>query len=90
MNVEVHIYLSGLREFFGKHPDELYNLIPKGCEQLFYDKIAHYSELNSSKNEDVILTKEQMLKVCVEVNREYEAKAEIPVFSTPYGKIILN
>lgn len=91
MNIEVQLYVSGIKEFFNRNPNELYNLIPKGYEDEFYEEIAIMSEVNYEKIGDAALTKEQMLEICVKINNvERDSKNTFPFLKTKYGDICLN
>jgi hypothetical protein len=93
MHVEVEIFMSKIIKFFRENPNELYNLIPKGKEDDFFDKIRIVSLENVDKGEDATLTQKQIIAICVEINGENKkevAKDSNIFFDTVFGRICLN
>lgn len=68
MNVDIEVYLSGIVKFFKDNPKDLLNLVPKEKEQEFYKMIRNSSIKNYERGDDYILTKKQILDICVELN----------------------
>jgi hypothetical protein len=68
MNVDVEVYISGLVKFFKENPKDLLNLVPKDKEQDFYRMLKQYSFENYKKGDDYVLTKNQILEICVQLN----------------------
>lgn len=68
MNVDIEIYLSGLVKFFKDNPKDLLSLVPKDKENDFYLMLRKYSCDNHEKGEDYILTRNQILEICVQLN----------------------
>ena len=87
MNVDVQLYLSGVKKFFDENPKELGKLIPMEMKELFYDKIAEYASNNVKIGEDVTLTRKQFIDVCVDINTEYSERL---YKKTNFGIFCLN
>ena len=68
MNVDVEVYISGIVKFFKKNPKELLNLVPKDKEQEFYSMLKKSSFNNYEKGEDYVLTRKQIIDICLELN----------------------
>lgn len=90
MNIEVEIYISNLKSFFNTNREELYTLIPKGYEDMFFDKIRDYSIGNHEKGEDIYLTKDQMLNICIDINMLHKSKTEDPKTTTATLSIVFS
>ena len=95
-NLEVDIYISQIRNFFEKNPDSLIELIGNLDKEKFYSNVKNIALKNYEENEDVTLSKQQMLNIVVEmygeIKQESEKKSNIDkVFeSFKFGKICLN
>lgn len=70
MSVDVEVYLSGIVKFFKDNPKDLLSLVPKDKEQDFYSMIREYSFDNYKKGDDYILTRNQILEICVQLNEK--------------------
>ena len=70
MNVDVEVYISGIVKFFKKNPKELLNLVPKDKEEEFYGMLKKSSFDNYKKGEDYVLTRKQIIDICVELNED--------------------
>jgi hypothetical protein len=68
MNIDIEIYLSGLVKFFKDNPKDLLSLIPKDKEEDFYLMLRKYSSDSYEKCGDHILTRNQILEICVQLN----------------------
>jgi hypothetical protein len=68
MNVDIEIYLSGMVKFFKDNPKDLLSLIPKDKENEFYSMLRKYSCDNFDKGDDYVLTRSQILEICVQLN----------------------
>lgn len=85
--------MNKIIKFFRENPKELYNLIPEGKEDVFFDKIRLVSIDNVDKGEDATLTQKQIIAICVEINQkpvETETKEHNIFFDTIFGRICLN
>lgn len=89
-NVNVEIYLSEIISFFEKNEEELKKLVKLEKKQLFFDKLRKASYFNFGLGEDFILTKQQIIDICVLVNRGHEPYSSVKYFDGPFGKINLN
>ena len=68
MNVDIEVYLSGIIKFFKDNPKDLLSLVPKDKENDFYSMLRKFSCDNHDKGEDYILTRNQILEICVQLN----------------------
>ena len=68
MNVDIEVYLSGIIKFFKDNPKDLLSLVPKDKEDDFYLMLRKYSCDNHEKGEDYILTRNQILEICIQLN----------------------
>jgi len=68
MNVDIEIYLSGMVKFFKDNPKDLLSLVPKDKENDFYSMLRKYSCDNFDKGDDYVLTRSQILEICVQLN----------------------
>ena len=89
-NVNVEIYLSEVISFFEKNQDELKKLVKLEKKQLFFDKLRKSSYFNFDRGEDYVLTKQQIIDICVLVNKGHEPYSSVKYFDGPFGKINLN
>jgi len=89
-NVNVEIYLSEIISFFEKNEIELKKLIDLGKKQLFFDKLRKFSYFNFAKGEDYVLTKQQIIDICVLVNKGHDPYSSVKYFYGPFEKINLN
>lgn len=92
MSVEVEIYMSNLIKFFKTNPNDLINLIPKEKEKEFFEKIKKTAQTNLTKGLDVTLSKNQIIEICLEINRKPQIGSSINNLfqETKFGKICLN
>lgn len=70
MNVDIEVYLSGIVKFFKDNPKDLLSLVPKDKEDDFYLMLRKYSCDNHEKGEDYVLTRNQILEICVQLNEK--------------------
>lgn len=68
MSVDVEVYLSGIIKFFKDNPKDLLSLVPKDKEEDFYLMIREVSFENHEKGDDYILTRNQILEICVQLS----------------------
>lgn len=68
MNVDIEVYLSGIVKFFKDNPKDLLSLVPKDKEDDFYLMLRKYSSDNHEKGEDYVLTRNQILEICVQLS----------------------
>ena len=98
MSVDVEIYLSQLFKFFKDNPKDLNNLVPRNKEDEFFEKCRTTVYQNEKKGEEISLTRQQLIDICVEVNKGVpKEKKEIEIefaqgkfMQTKYGLISLN
>jgi hypothetical protein len=92
MNVDIEIYMSNIIKFFKENPQDLLNLIPESKKNEFFDKVREFAIKNADKGDEVSLTRQQLIDICLEVNdkpKEIEKKSNI-IIPTIYGDYCLN
>ena len=70
MSVDVEVYLSGIIKFFRENPKDFLSLVPKDKEEDFYSMIRKYSFTNYENGDDYVLTRNQILEICVQLNEK--------------------
>ena len=55
-------------KFFKDNPKDLLSLVPKDKENEFYSMLRKYSCDNFDKGDDYVLTRSQILEICVQLN----------------------
>jgi hypothetical protein len=71
MSVDVEIYMNNIIKFFRDNPKDLLNLVPKDKENEFYQKMKEQAFENYEKGEEIPLTQQQIILICVELNQTY-------------------
>jgi hypothetical protein len=66
-NVDVEIYVSQLINFFENNPNDLIDLIGDVQKDEFYQKVRKKCEENVNKGEDIVLTKDQIIDIVIEL-----------------------
>lgn len=92
MNVDVEIYMSSILKFFRENPEELINLIPPPKKDEFFIKLKEVAISNSEKGDEVSLTRQQLIDVCLEINGNpirIENKSNV-IIPTIFGEYSLN
>jgi len=69
MSVDVEIYMNNIIKFFRDNPKDLLNLVPKDKENEFYLKMKEQAFENYEKGEEIPLTQQQIILICVELNQ---------------------
>jgi len=92
MNVEVEIYMSNITKFFRENPNELLNLVPDSKKEEFFDKVREMAEFNMDKGDDVSLTRQQLIEICLELNNKPKdtTKKSNLIIPTIFGEYSLN
>jgi len=92
MNVDVEIYMSNIIKFFKENPQDLLNLVPESKKNEFFDKVREFAINNSDKGDEVSLTRQQLIDICVEINGKPKeiAKKYNVIIPTIYGEYCLN
>jgi hypothetical protein len=93
MNVEIEIYMSGIIKFFKDNPNELLNLVPEDKKEEFFDKIRTVAISNSEKGDEVSLTRQQLVDICIQINGKDNLivkKLDKVIQYTPFGEYSLN
>jgi len=93
MNIDIEIYLIQIFSFFQKNENELIKLIPLEKKDIFFERIRHSSYANHNNGENFVLTKTQIIEICVEINnpkKQNNPFKNVRYFDGPLGKINLN
>lgn len=92
MNVDVEIYMSNILKFFKDNPEELSNLVPLSKKDEFFNKLREVAITNSEKGDEISLTRQQLIDVCLEINGNplrIEKNSNL-IISTIFGEYSLN
>jgi hypothetical protein len=68
MNVDIEIYVTNIVKFFNENPKDLLNLIPENKKEEFFEKIREEAIVNFEKGEEISLTQQQLIDICVVLN----------------------
>lgn len=95
MNIELENYIKDVISFFDKNPNSLQSLVPVNMKNEFYSLIRKTAEINFEMGGDVVLTREQLLEVCKEINSRWNSNNSMSnsniFFKTgKWGEICLN
>jgi hypothetical protein len=82
-NVDVEIYVSQLISFFENNPNDLIDLIGDLQKDEFYVKLREKCEENYNNGEDIVLTKNQIVEIVLELKF-----TEVPVKKVKVDMII--
>jgi hypothetical protein len=96
-NIDVEIYISQMITFFEKNPKDFIDLVGNIQKEIFYNKMKERSLKNVKEEKDLILTKEQMIDIVIELQHPNlnEKKDDIKnieniILKTKFGNIFLN
>ena len=93
MSLEVELYMSNVIKFFNENPKDLMNFVTQNKKDEFFQKIKEKALENVEKGEEVILTQQQFIDICVNMNekqvKEFQYLKKIMV-TTQYGQICWN
>lgn len=94
-NVDLEIYISQLINFFENNPNDLIDLIGTLQKDEFYKKLRERCEKNIKDGVDLILTREQIVNIVVElkipdIKQQKHQNLEKIIQKTKFGDIILN
>lgn len=91
MNVDVKIYMNDIKKFFDSNPKDLANLVPIERKEDFYIKVEERASENLIEGKDIPLTRQQLIDICVELNKIKKQYIEYQAFqSTKFGNLCLN
>jgi hypothetical protein len=94
-NVDLEIYITQLINFFENNPNDLLDLIGSLQKDEFYKKLRERCEKNIEEGIDLILTREQIVNIVVELKipdikeKKHQNLNKI-IQKTKFGDIILN
>lgn len=93
MSLEVELYMSNVIKFFNENPKDLMNFVTQDKKDEFFQKIKEKALENVKKGEEVVLTQQQFIDICVNMNekqvKEFQYLKKIMV-TTKYGQICWN
>jgi hypothetical protein len=93
MNLEVGLYMNNVIKFFNENPNDLIKFVTEDKKDEFFQKIKEKALENVEKGEEVVLTQQQFIDICVVMNeqqvKEFQYFKKIMV-NTPYGQICWN
>lgn len=94
-NVDLEIYISQLINFFENNPNDLLDLIGSLQKDEFYKKLRERCEKNIEEGIDLILTREQIVNIVVElkipnIKEQKHKNLNKIIQKTKFGDIILN
>lgn len=91
-NIDIEIYISNLISFFENNPNDLISLIGDFQKNEFYEKLKQQSEKNFDEGKDIILSREQIVNIVVELKIPDIKNKNIDkiIHKTKFGDIILN
>lgn len=92
-NVDIEIYISNLVRFFETNPNDLISLIGEVQKEEFYTKLKEKSEENYKKGLDIILTREQIINIVLDMKiPQIKDQSEVSklIMKTKFGDIIMN
>ena len=68
--IDVEIYINQFIDFFEKNPNDLLVLIGEVKKNEFYSKVKEQCVKNYKNNDDVTLTKQQIIDIVVEIKKD--------------------
>ena len=96
-NIDVEIYISQMITFFEKNTKDFIDLVGNIEKEIFYNKMKERSLKNVKEKKDLILTKEQIIDIVIELQDPNlnEKKDDIKnieniILKTKFGNIFLN
>lgn len=90
MEVDVKIYVSNLKKFFGDNPGDLANLVPLDMSEKFFERVEQIAYSNYEEGKEIPLTRKQLIDLCVNLNGNPPKKSDEVFVELPYGKFFLN
>lgn len=94
-NVDIEIYINQLMTFFENNPNDLMELIGDIQKEEFFVKLREKCELNLKEGNDIVLTKNQIVDVVLELKLPILQEKKVShlnkiIQKTKFGDIILN
>jgi len=93
--IDVEIYISQFIDFFEKNPNDLLVLIGEVKKNEFYSKVKEQCVQNYKNNDDVTLTRQQIIDIVVEIKKDSKTSVNVKTFDglfqkTKFGTFSLN
>jgi hypothetical protein len=93
--IDVEIYISQFIDFFEKNPNDLLVLIGEVKKNEFYSKVKEQCVQNYKNNDDVTLTRQQIIDIVVEIKKDSKTFVNVKTFDglfqkTKFGTFSLN
>ncbi len=93
MNLEVELYMSNVIKFFNENPKDLVKFVTQDKKDEFFQKIKEKALENVEMGEEVVLTQQQFIDICLVMNeqqvKEFQYLKKVMV-NTQYGQICWN
>ena len=93
--IDVELYISQFIDFFEKNPNDLLVLIGEVKKNEFYSKVKEQCVQNYKNNDDVTLTRQQIIDIVVEIKKDSKTSVNVKTFDglfqkTKFGTFSLN
>ena len=93
--IDVEIYISQFIDFFEKNPNDLLVLIGEVKKNEFYSKVKEQCVQNYKNNDDVTLTRQQIIDIVVEIKKDSKTSVNVKPLDglfqkTKFGTFSLN
>ena len=93
--IDVEIYISQFIDFFEKNPNDLLVLIGEVKKNEFYSKVKEQCVQNYKNNDDVTLTRQQIIDIVVEIKKDSKTSVNVKTLDglfqkTKFGTFSLN
>lgn len=84
--IDVEIYISQFIYFFEKNPNDLLVLIGEVKKNEFYSKVKEQCVQNYKNNDDVTLTRQQIIDIVVEIKKDSKTFVNVKTFDGLFQK----
>ena len=84
--IDVEIYISQFIDFFEKNPNDLLVLIGEVKKNEFYSKVKEQCVQNYKNNDDVTLTRQQIIDIVVEIKKDSKTSVNIKTLDGLFQK----
>ena len=84
--IDVEIYISQFIDFFEKNPNDLLVLIGEVKKNEFYSKVKEQCVQNYKNNDDVTLTRQQIIDIVVEIKKDSKTSVNVKTFDGLFQK----
>ena len=84
--IDVEIYISQFIDFFEKNPNDLLVLIGEVKKNEFYSKVKEQCVQNYKNNDDVTLTRQQIIDIVVEIKKDSKTSVNVKTLDGLFQK----